>query len=47
MSLVNVAYRDALTWANPTLRSLEEQVLVPMFGTDLVELGLAGHATRV
>ena len=47
MSLVNVAYRDALTWANPTLRSLEEQVLVPMFGTDPVELGLAGHATRV
>ena len=47
MSLVNVAYRDALTWANPTLRSLEEQVLVPMFGTDPVELGLAGHETRV
>ena len=43
MSLVNVAYRDALTWANPTLRSLEEQVLVPMFGTDPVELGLTGH----
>ena len=32
MPLVNVAYRDALTWANPTLRSLEEQVLIPMFG---------------
>ena len=47
MSLVNVAYRDALTWANPTLRSLEEQVLVPLFGTDPVELGLAGHETRV
>ena len=47
MSLVNVAYRDALTWANPTLRSLEEQVLVPLFGTDPVELGLAGHEPRV
>ena len=47
MSLVNVAYRDALTWANPTLRSLEEQALVPMFGTDPVELGLAGHEPRV
>ena len=47
MPLVNVAYRDALTWANPTLRSLEEQVLIPMFGTDPVELGLAGHEPRV
>ena len=47
MSLANVAYRDALTWANPTLRSLEEQALVPMFGTDPVELGLAGHELRV
>ena len=47
MSLVNVAYRDALTWANPTLHSLEEQVLVPLFGADPVELGLAGHEPRV
>ena len=47
MSLVNVAYRDALTWANPGLRSLEEQILVPMFGTDPVELGLTGHEPRV
>ena len=46
MSLVNVAYRDALTWANPTLRSLERQVLVPMFGTEPVELGLTGHEAR-
>ena len=47
MSLVNVAYRDALTWGNPTLLTLEEQVLVPLFGTDPVELGLAGHEERV
>ena len=47
MSLVNVAYRDALTWGNPTLLTLEEQVLVPLFATDPVELGLAGHEERV
>ena len=47
MSLVNVAYRDALTWADPTLHSLEEQALVPMLGTDPVELGLSGHEPRV
>jgi cytochrome c peroxidase len=42
MSLVNVAYAPALTWANPTLPSLEEQALVPMLGEDPVELGLKG-----
>ena len=42
MSLANVAYNPVLTWANPTMRRLEEQALVPMFGTDPVELGLAG-----
>jgi hypothetical protein len=32
MSLVNVAYRDTLTCAHPSLRSLEDQALVPMLG---------------
>ena len=40
MSLVNVAYAAALTWANPTLTRLEEQALVPMYGEHPVELGL-------
>jgi cytochrome c peroxidase len=47
MSLVNVAYRDALTWGHPMLRSLEEQALVPLLGTAPVELGLRGHEARV
>jgi cytochrome c peroxidase len=47
MTLVNTAYRDALTWANPSLRSLEAQVLVPMLGTVPIELGLEGHEPRV
>jgi len=40
MSLANVAYAPVLTWANPTVRRLEDQALVPMFGTDPIELGL-------
>jgi len=40
MSLVNVAYSGVLTWNNPTMKSLEEQALVPMFGDHPVELGL-------
>jgi cytochrome c peroxidase len=43
MSLANVAYVPFLTWANPTLTSLEQQALVPMLGEEPVELGLKGR----
>ncbi len=46
MSLVNVAYAPALTWADPKLDALEDQALVPMFGTEPVELGLKGQEER-
>ncbi|MBK6687661.1 MAG: di-heme enzyme [Deltaproteobacteria bacterium] len=41
-SLANVGYVSSLTWANPLLISLEQQILLPMFGEHPVELGLAG-----
>jgi cytochrome c peroxidase len=47
MSLANVAYAPVLTWANPSVRVLELQALVPMFGEDPVELGLAGLEARL
>src|SRR5262245_27727349 len=40
MSLVNVAYAEVLTWANPAVTRLEEQALVPMYGEHPIELGL-------
>lgn len=40
MTLVNVAYRASLGWADPELLELEDQVAIPMFGTAPVELGL-------
>src|SRR5262245_45426993 len=40
MSLVNIGYAQALTWANPTLTRLEDQALVPMYGDHPIELGL-------
>jgi cytochrome c peroxidase len=43
MSLANVAYSPVLTWANPLLKRLEQQALVPMFGERPVEMGLAGR----
>lgn len=42
MPLMNVAYSPALTWANPNMKTLEQQAVVPMFGETPVELGLAG-----
>jgi len=42
MSLANVAYAPVLTWANPNVRTLEVQALVPMFGDAPIELGMTG-----
>lgn len=38
--LGNVAYSPTLTWANPSLLSLERQMEVPLFGESPVEMGL-------
>ncbi len=43
MSLVNLAYTPVFTWGNPTVRRLEAQALLPMFGETPVEMGLAGR----
>lgn len=38
--LGNVAYSPTLTWANNALTDLETQMLVPLFGTAPVEMGI-------
>jgi len=42
--LANVAYFATLTWANPNLRTLEEQLPVPIVGDAPVELGVSDGA---
>lgn len=42
MSLANLAYLPVLTWANPNQKHLETQLLVPIFGSDPIELGMEG-----
>ncbi|MBY0579120.1 MAG: di-heme enzyme [Burkholderiales bacterium] len=42
MMLANVAYMPVLTWANPNVKQLEKQMLVPMFGDNPAELGMEG-----
>ena len=47
MSLANAAYGASLTWADPNLTRLEEQMLIPMFSDQPIELGLSGNRGRV
>ena len=47
MSLTNVAYNSVQTWANPLMRSLEQQMLTPLFGEAPVELGMAGRENEL
>lgn len=42
MMLANVAYLPVLTWANPNVKHLEKQLLVPIFGENPTELGMIG-----
>ncbi len=46
-ALVNVAYNATLTWANPVLTDVEQQVLIPLFGEFPVEMGISGHEQAV
>lgn len=46
-ALVNIAYNATLTWANPVLTELEQQIQIPMFGEFPVELGIVGHEQQV
>ncbi len=43
ITLTNVGYLSVLTWANPNIRRLEAQAIVPMFGEHPVEMGMAGR----
>jgi cytochrome c peroxidase len=40
LSLVNLASATAFNWADPTVHSLEQQALKPMYGTQPVEMGV-------
>jgi cytochrome c peroxidase len=42
-SLGNAAYMPELTWANPHADSLEFHALIPLFGEEPVEMGMAGR----
>ena len=47
MSLANVAYSPVLTWANPLMKNLENQALIPIFGEHPVEMGMVGQEQQM
>lgn len=47
MALTNVAYSATLTWAHPGIVTLEQHMLLPLFGETPVEMGAAGHEQEI
>ena len=47
MALVNVAYDATYTWAHPGITTLEQHVLLPLFGDAPIEMGAAGHEAEI
>jgi cytochrome c peroxidase len=47
MALVNVAYSATFTWAHPGITTIEQHMLLPLFGDKPVEMGAAGHEEEI
>jgi cytochrome c peroxidase len=47
MALVNVAYTSTFTWAHSGINTIEQHVLLPLFGDKPVEMGAAGHEKEI
>ena len=47
MALINIAFNSAFTWGNPSLSTLEEQILIPLFGEQPIELGVGGREEEI
>ena len=47
MTLTNVAYNATYTWSHPGITSLEQHILIPLFGDAPVEMGAGGHEQEI
>ena len=47
MALVNVAYAASFTWAHPGITTLEQHMLIPLFGEEPIEMGAGGHEQEI
>lgn len=46
-SLINVAWKNPLNWADPHVHTLEQQGLIPILGDDPVEMGMKGREAEI
>ena len=47
LALVNVAYNNDLTWAHNQLSTLEQQIMIPLFAENPIEMGLTGAQDEI
>ena len=47
MVLVNAAYGASFTWAHPGITTLEQHMLIPLFGDSPIEMGAGGHEQEI
>jgi cytochrome c peroxidase len=47
MALVNAAYGASFTWAHPGITTLEQHMLIPLFGDSPIEMGAGGHEQEI
>ena len=47
MTLTNAVYNSRLNWANPMIKTLQAQALIPMLGESPLELGWSGNEQKI
>jgi cytochrome c peroxidase len=47
MALVNVAYNGSFTWAHDGLGKVENQILIPLFNEEPIEMGVSGNEAEI
>jgi cytochrome c peroxidase len=47
MTLTNAGYRSELGWTDMSVRTLEQQLLVPLLGDDPIEMGMGGSESEL
>lgn len=47
LALVNVAYNNDLTWAHNEISTIEQQMMIPLFSDNPIEMGISGRQDEV
>jgi len=47
MSLANVAYNSSYTWAHSGITTIEQHILIPLFGETPIEMGAGGNEQEI